>query len=133
MTTRAVIHPFGTAAEVVPKNYTLATEVQGTDDEVGRLFAWRDVILVRGAGVWGQEGVHVVGVFVPKKADETPAKQTWYVDGGATAAVVCRKLLGADFSCKPVPGTGFFAFEMSEKDAKALRPPVALDEPKYAA
>lgn len=131
MSHRAVIHPFGTAPEVVPKNYTLATEVHGTDDEVGRLFGWGDVILVRGAAVWGQEGVHAVGVFVPKKEEVGPAKQTWYVDGGPTAAVVCRKLLGAEFTCKQVPGTEFFAFEMSETDSHALRPPIARDQPNW--
>lgn len=132
MSTHAVIHPFGSAPEVVPENYTLATEVHGTDDEVARLFAWRDVILVRGAAVWGRDGVHAVGVFVPKSEEHTPAKQTWYIDGAETAAVVCRKLLGAEFSCKPVAGTDFFAFEMSEANAHALRPPIARDRPSYA-
>lgn len=134
MSHRAVIHPFGTAPQVVPAGYTLATEVHGTDDEVGRLFAYQDVVLVRGAAVRGQDGVHSVGVFVPKKdaAEAGQGKQVWYVDGGPVAATVCTKLLGAVFTCKPVPGTDFFAFEMSKADSVRLRPPIARDVPSYA-
>ncbi len=85
MSQSPIIHPFGTAPQFVPHGYRLATEVMGTDAQIGDVFARsEDVVLVRGAAVFGRDGVHVIGVFVPGNQD-ADEKITWYVDGGPVA------------------------------------------------
>lgn len=133
-----VIHPFGFAPQVVPPGHKLVTEVEGTDEQLAQVFANADVILVRSAAVAGAAGVHQVGVFAPSDPDEGSGLETWYVEGGPVAAVVCTSLItgGATFTCEPTNGDDgeqWFAFSLRAVDSVRLRPVIAHDTPSYGA
>lgn len=64
-----IIHAFGSAPQVVPQGYTLKAEVQGTAAEIGLEYADKDVVLVSGGGVFGKDGVLVIGVFGPASTE----------------------------------------------------------------
>lgn len=56
-----VIHDFGAAPQAAP--YYLADEVQGTTEEMCKLFGGQDVVIVTSAAVHGKPGTNVYGVF----------------------------------------------------------------------
>ena len=61
--TPLVIHPFGTAPEVVPANFRLAKVLHGTNDEVLSRVEGEDVVLILGAALFERRGAYEVGVF----------------------------------------------------------------------
>lgn len=76
-TSQVVIHPFGSAPEVVPKNFTLVEEVAGLDNEILERFQHHNVILVRSAAIAGRPGHHLVGVFSLRKERHQPVSMTF--------------------------------------------------------
>lgn len=91
--------------------------------------------------VLGREGFGAIKASAMSMAgqDHPVERATWYIEGSPVANVVCSKLIGTDFTCRPVavlegdsPGEErWFEFSLPAAVSEKLRPPVAHSIPSY--